>query len=136
MYDCKVKRKNMTDDPLISRTYEDFRNLYFRLCYKFPSIGENFWLIRALTIIIAGIPNLGRSRFLVRSNIQRVASERFIELQHFLQTLFILPPEISHVINLCYSYLFGDILVWFDLQFLPSHSAGHRKEWRGSRKAR
>lgn len=72
----------MAEDPLISRSYEDFRNLYLRLCCKFSHVG---------------IPSLGRSRFLVRSNVASVASERFIELQHFLQTLFILPPEISHV---------------------------------------
>ncbi|KAI6177250.1 Phosphatidylinositol 3-and 4-kinase [Aphelenchoides bicaudatus] len=81
MYDCKVQRKNMAEDPVISRSYDDFRNLYLRLCYKFPNIG---------------IPNIGRSRFLVRSNVSSVASERFIELQHFLQMLFVLPAEISH----------------------------------------
>jgi hypothetical protein len=107
----------MLEDPLISRTYDDFRNLYLLLCRKFPNIG---------------IPNLGRSRFMVRSNVASVANDRFIELQQFLQSLFVLPPAISHVSpskSLIQTItILTHILVQSSLQLLSSHTSRHRNK--------
>jgi phosphatidylinositol-4-phosphate 3-kinase len=103
LYECTVTRKNMIPDPLIMRSYEDFRNFYLRLCCKFPEIG---------------IPTLGQSRYLGRTNVKRVAEERRHELQNFLQMLFCLPVEISHVSpSFIFEYTFS--LVQPGLQFLP-----------------
>ena len=89
MYKLLVKRRNENVNSQIYRSFQEFQELHWKLCYRFSS---------------RAIPSLSHTVNVGRTNIRAVAVRRQVELQYFLQRLFALADEVSHS-ELVYTFL-------------------------------
>ncbi|ODM93836.1 Phosphatidylinositol 4-phosphate 3-kinase C2 domain-containing subunit alpha [Orchesella cincta] len=82
-YILEVKRDGVGDSFILNRSYKEFLELYSKLCVNFP-------------MIVSNLKHLPKGPGLGRSNVKQVAEKRKIQLQMFLDSLFLLAPEVSH----------------------------------------
>ncbi|KAF7635539.1 hypothetical protein Mgra_00005081 [Meloidogyne graminicola] len=90
MYKLLVERVNENVRTEIYRSYQEFEELYAKLCYRFSS--------RAIPPLSQTVTILGRT------NVREVAIRRQPELQTFLLKLFKLSDEVAHC-DLVYTFM-------------------------------
>ncbi|PNF36119.1 hypothetical protein B7P43_G10961, partial [Cryptotermes secundus] len=81
VYIVKVERANQPDPTYLFRSYKEFCEFHQKLCLLFP-LAKCYSLPSGLSV--------------GRSNIKQVAERRRVDIERFLNTLFLMADEISH----------------------------------------
>uniref|UniRef100_A0A183CBF7 Phosphatidylinositol-4-phosphate 3-kinase n=1 Tax=Globodera pallida TaxID=36090 RepID=A0A183CBF7_GLOPA len=89
MYKLLVKRQQENVTTEIFRSFAEFQELHWKLCYRFSS---------------RAIPQLCHTVNFGRTNIRAVAVRRQVDMQYFLQRLFALSDEVAHS-ELVYTFM-------------------------------